>query len=162
MKGKKHLNYNIKTPTETICNNKKAHFEYEILKTFEAGLELRGTEIKSIRDRKVNINNAYIVIKQLSAYIIAMDISPYTFGNIFNHPSKRERRLLLHKKEIIYLDQASTQKGLAIIPLSLYIKGPYAKLSVALSRGKKLHDKRQTLIKRDSQRELDRTLKNHR
>ncbi|MGL4676157.1 MAG: SsrA-binding protein SmpB [Brevinema sp.] len=145
-----------------IANNKKAGFEYEILEKFEAGIELRGTEIKSLREGRVNIKESYIMARNGTAKIIGMNISTYEFGNIFNHTPKRERRLLLHKKEILNLEHRSTQEGLTIIPLSIYIKGRLAKLSIGLCKGKKLYDKRASLQAKDTQREIQRTLKSYR
>ena len=141
-----------------IANNKKANHEYEILEKFESGIELRGTEIKSLREGRVNLKEAYVLVRGGTAKIIGMNISTYDFGNIFNHIPKRERQLLLHKKEIVKLEQRSTQEGLTIIPLSIYIKGRLAKLSIALCKGKKLHDKRAALQVKDTNREIQRTL----
>ncbi len=161
---------NSKTPQKTketpkiimIANNKKANFQYEILEKYEAGIELRGTEIKSLREGRVNLKESYILAREGNAKIIGMNISVYNFGNIFNHKPKRERQLLLHKKEILKLEQRSTQEGLTIIPLSIYIKGRLAKVSIALCKGKKLFDKRAVLQAKDTQREIQRTLKQFR
>ncbi|MGL4561523.1 MAG: SsrA-binding protein SmpB [Brevinema sp.] len=144
-----------------IANNKKAYHDFEVLEKFEAGLELRGTEIKSIREGRVNLKESYILSKNGQAKIIGMNISQYSFGNLFNHVPKRERQLLLHKKEILKLEQEAAQKGLTIIPLSLYIKGRLAKLSIGLCRGKKLYDKREQLKSKDTLREIQRTLKSY-
>ncbi|MGL4563051.1 MAG: SsrA-binding protein SmpB [Brevinema sp.] len=144
-----------------IANNKKAYHDFEVLEKFEAGLELRGTEIKSIREGRVNLKESYILSKNGQAKIIGMNISQYSFGNLFNHVPKRERQLLLHKKEILKLEQEAAQKGLTIIPLSLYIKGRLAKLSIGLCRGKKLYDKREELKSKDTLREIQRTLKSY-
>lgn len=145
-----------------LANNKKASFEYEILEKYEAGIELRGTEIKSLREGRVNLKESYVLARNGTAKIIGMNISVYDFGNIFNHIPKRERQLLLHKKEILKLEQRTTQEGLTIIPLSIYIKGRLAKLSIALCKGKKLYDKRSVLQAKDTQREIQRTLKAYR
>ncbi|MGL4388584.1 MAG: SsrA-binding protein SmpB [Brevinema sp.] len=142
-----------------IANNKKAYHDFEILETIEAGIELRGTEIKSVREGRVNLKEAYVLSKNGQAKIIGMNISQYSFGNLFNHIPKRERRLLLHKKEILKLEQETTQKGLTIIPLSMYIKGRLAKVSIGLCRGKKLFDKREHLKAKETQREIQRTIK---
>lgn len=146
-------------PIIMIANNKKANYNYEILETFEAGIALQGTEIKSIREGRVNLKESYILAKEGSAKIIGMNISTYSFGNIFNHIPKRERQLLLHKKEILKLEQRSMLEGLTIIPLSLYIKGKLAKISIGLCKGKKLYDKREKLKSQDINREIQRTLK---
>ncbi|MGL4394151.1 MAG: SsrA-binding protein SmpB [Brevinema sp.] len=157
-----------KIPTKTdnkitmIANNKKAYHDFEVLETFEAGIELRGTEIKSVREGRVNLKESYVLAKNGQARIIGMNISQYTFGNLFNHVPKRERRLLLHKREIIKLEQDAMQKGLTIIPLSLYIKGRLAKISIGLCRGKKLYDKREQLKAKETNREIQRTLKSFR
>ncbi len=145
-----------------IASNKKANHEYEILEKFEAGIALRGTEIKSLREGRVNLKESYVLARNGSANIIGMNISAYDFGNVFNHKPKRERRLLLHKKEILKLEQRAQQEGLTIIPLSVYIKGRLAKMSIALCKGKKLHDKRQSLQEKDTKREIQRLLKSHR
>lgn len=145
----------------TISNNKKAFHDFEVLEKFEAGIELKGTEIKSVREGRVNLKESYILAKNGQAKIIGMNISQYVFGNLFNHIPKRERRLLLHKKEIIKLEQRTAQEGLTIIPLSIYIKGRLAKLSIGLCKGKKLYDKRETLKAKDTQREIQRTLKSY-
>lgn len=159
---KKNHSPKEQTPIKIIANNKKASFEYEILEKYEAGIELRGTEIKSLREGRVNLKESYVIARDGVAKIIGMNISVYDFGNIFNHTPKRERQLLLHKKEIIKLEQRTTQEGLTIIPLSVYIKGRLAKLSIALCKGKKLYDKRATLQAKDTQREIQRTLKAYR
>ncbi|MGL5956908.1 MAG: SsrA-binding protein SmpB [Brevinema sp.] len=160
---KKNIPQKKESPKITmISNNKKAGFEYEILEKFEAGIELKGTEIKSLREGRVNLKESYILARNGTAKIIGMNISTYNFGNIFNHTPKRERRLLLHKKEILTLEHRSTQEGLTIIPLSIYIKGRLAKLSIALCKGKKLYDKRASLQAKDTQREIQRTLKTYR
>lgn len=147
------------TPIINIANNKKAYHDYEVLEKYEAGIELRGTEIKSLRDGRVNLKESYVLVRNGIAKIIGMNISTYDFGNIFNHVPKRERQLLLHKKEILKLEQRSTQEGLTIIPLSIYIKGRLAKLSIGLCKGKKLYDKRAVLQAKDTNREIQRTLK---
>ncbi|MGL4366848.1 MAG: SsrA-binding protein SmpB [Brevinemataceae bacterium] len=144
---------------QIIAQNKKASHDYEVLEKFEAGIELRGTEIKSVREGRVNLKEAYILARSGTAKIIGMNISQYAFGNLFNHDPKRERRLLLHKKEIIKLEQKSSQDGLTIIPLSIYIKGRLAKISIGLCKGKKLYDKREKLKSQDINREIQRTLK---
>lgn len=145
-----------------ITVNRKAYHEYEMLSTYEAGVELTGTEIKSIRERAVNLKDSFILIRDGEAWIHNMHISPYGHGNIFNHDPTRKRRLLLHKREILKLSQNVQQKGLTIIPTKLYIKGKYAKLEIALARGKKLHDKKATLKERDIKRDMDREIRNFR
>lgn len=143
-----------------IANNKKAYHDYEVLEKYEAGIALKGTEIKSVREGRVNLKESYILVRNGSAKILGMNISPYEFGNLNNHNPSRERSLLMHKKELIKLEQHSTQGGLTIIPLSMYIKGRIAKLSIGLCRGKKLYDKREKLKATAVNREIQRALKN--
>jgi len=148
-------NKNIKN----IAKNKKAYYEYFVDETFEAGIELVGTEVKSIRQGKVNINDAYVEITGGQAYILSMHISPYEQGNIFNRDPLRERRLLLHKKEIMRLFGNVKEKGYTIIPLQVYLSGSRVKLQIALCRGKKLYDKRADTANRDAKRNIERNLK---
>ena len=142
-----------------IASNKKAYHEYFILDTYEAGIVLTGTEIKSIRDSKANINDAYVSIKNNEAFIIGMHIAKYSFGNIFNHKETRDRKLLLHKKEILKLSQKIQLKGLTIIPLKLYIDKGLAKLEIGVCQGKKLYDKREELKKKDQMRKIESSMK---
>jgi len=139
--------------------NRKARYEYEILETFEAGLVLKGTEIKSIREGKANIKDSYGIIKNNEAYILNMHISPYEQGNIFNHEETRTRKLLLHKKEILKLKSKLELEGLTLIPLKVYFVKNKAKLELGLARGKKLYDKRETIKKRDVERQLQKNYK---
>jgi len=139
--------------------NRKARYEYEILETFEAGLVLKGTEIKSIREGKANIKDSYAIIKNNEAYILNMHISPYEQGNIFNHEETRTRKLLLHKKEILKLKSKLELEGLTLIPLKVYFVKNKAKLELGLARGKKLYDKRETIKKRDVERQLQKNYK---
>ncbi len=145
---------------KTIVDNRKARHDYELMDRYEAGLELKGTEIKSIRAGKVQLKDSYISIRDNQAYIKGMHISPYEFGNRFNHDETRDRRLLLHKKEIRKLDQASRLKGFTIVPVRLYISKGLAKLEIAEARGKNLHDKREASKERDAKREIQKALKN--
>jgi SsrA-binding protein len=144
-----------------IAVNRKAYHDYDILSTYEAGIELTGTEIKSIREHAVNLKDSFVFIRDGEAWVNNMHISPYGHGNIFNHDPTRKRRLLLHKREILKLFQAIQQKGLTIVPTKLYIKGKYAKLEIALARGKKLHDKKAAIKERDIKREMDREIRNY-
>ena len=125
--------------------NKKAYFDYEILETFEAGIVLKGTEIKSIRAGKANLKDSYAIIKNNEVFLLNTHISIYEQGNIFNHEETRTRKLLLHKKEIKKLKEKLELNGLTLIPLKLYIKGNYAKIELGLARGKKLYDKRESI-----------------
>lgn len=144
---------------KVIAYNRSARHEYEILETYEAGIELKGTEIKSVRKGKVQLKDSYISIRNGQATVKDMHISPYEFGNRFNHDETRDRRLLLHKNEILKLDQAVCLKGLTLVPLSMYISHGLAKLEIALARGKNIHDKRETAKKRDAERDIRKALK---
>ena len=137
-----------------IVSNRKARFEFEILETFEAGIVLTGTEIKSIRERTVSLDEAYISIHE-APYLINASISPYRFGNIYNHEEKRNRKLLMHHREIEKLKKAVQVKGLALIPLSLYFKKGFVKVKIGLGKGKKLYDKRESSKKRDQDRAIE-------
>ena len=132
--------------------NRKAYFDYFILKEIEAGIVLTGTEIKSIRKGSVNLRDTYARIKNNEMYVINMFISKYDDGNQFNHDERRQRKLLLHKKEIIKLHQEMKEQGLTLVPLKLYFKNNHAKLLIGLCKGKKLYDKRETIKKRDLER----------
>lgn len=143
-----------------IVENRKARHEYELYDRFEAGLELKGTEIKSIRLGKVQLKDSYISIRDGQALIKEMHIPPYEFGNRFNHDETRDRRLLLHKNEILKLDQYTRIKGYTVVPVSLYLSKGLAKLEIALAKGKNLHDKREASKARDAQREIQKALKN--
>ena len=136
--------------------NKKAYFDYEILKEYEAGLELFGTEIKSIRKGSVDLRDSFVTIKDNEAYILNMYISKYDEGNRFNHDERRTRKLLLHKAEIKKLKEARQEDGISIIPLKVYIKKNHAKVLIGLAKGKKLYDKRESIKKRDLEREQKR------
>ncbi len=142
-----------------LAQNKKARHDYFIEETLEAGIELCGTEVKSVRQSKVNLTDAYASITGGEVYVKQMNISPFEKGNIFNRDPLRERRLLLHKKEIRKLAGALQQQGYSLIPLSVYLKGSLVKVSLALAKGKKLYDKRDDMAKRDAQRNIDRAIK---
>lgn len=144
---------------QTIARNKKAYHDYFVLETYEAGLELYGTEIKSIRNGRVNLKDSFCSVDNGEMFTIGMHISPYEQGNIFNRDPLRKKKLLLHKKEIMKLFGQSQQQGLSIVPLQLYIKNGRAKLEIGLCKGKKLHDKREVAAKRDAERTIDRALK---
>ena len=132
--------------------NRKAYFDYFILKEIECGIVLSGTEIKSIRKGSVNLRDTYARIKNNEVYVINMFISKYNEGNQFNHDERRQRKLLLHKKEILKLSQEIKEQGLTLVPLKLYFKNNHAKLLIGLCKGKKLYDKRETIKKRDLER----------
>lgn len=146
--------------TDLNIRNKKAYFEYHILEKYTAGLKLLGTEIKSIRESKANINDAFCAFIDDSLYVRNMHIAEYSHGSFYNHESKRERVLLLNKKELKKLKEKTEEKGFTIIPLSLFISDRgFAKLEIGLAQGKKVFDKRETMKERDSKIEMDRALK---
>lgn len=149
-----------KANTKTIAQNKKAYHEYFVEESLEAGIELFGTEVKSLRKGACNLKDAWCSIDDGEMFVCNMHISPYEQGNIFNRDSMRVRRLLLHKKEIMRLLGQTKQKGYTLIPLSLYFKNSRVKVQVGLCRGKKLYDKREVEAKRDMNREAERALKN--
>ncbi len=142
-----------------IAQNKKARHEYFILENIETGIELFGTEVKSIRDGKVNIADSYASIKGGEVFLIGMNISPYEKGNIFNRDPLREKKLLLHKAQIRKLIGQIKQTGFSLIPLSVYLKGSKVKIDLGVCKGKKLYDKRDDIAKRDAKRSADRALK---
>ncbi len=129
-------------PISMIARNKKARHEYEILDTFEAGLSLLGTEVKSLRGGKANIKEAFVQIKGTEAFLIRANIQPYTHASHENHEATRPRKLLLNQKELKKLREGAREKGLSIVPLSIYFKGAWVKVEIALARGRKMHDKR--------------------
>lgn len=142
-----------------VARNQKAYHDYFIEEKFEAGIELAGTEVKSIRMGNVNLKDSFCLIKDGQLSVLGMHISPYEKGNIFNREPRRPRRLLMHKREIMRLFARIKQDGYSLIPLSVYFKGPRVKLSLGLARGKKLYDKRESAAKRDAKREMDRAMK---
>ena len=142
------------------ASNRKAFHDYFVLERFEAGIELSGTEVKSIRAGTLNLKDAYCLVKNGEIFVRGMHVSPYEKGNIFNRDPDRDRRLLMHKKEITKLGAKAAQEGLALIPLSVYFKDSRVKVEVGLCRGKKLYDKRETDAKRQAARDIDRAMKN--
>jgi SsrA-binding protein len=146
-----------KLQTEKIVTtNRRARHEYHILESFECGLVLHGYEVKSIREGRVNIQDAYGVVSESEAYIENMHISPYSHGDLRVIDPLRRRKLLLRRKEIDYLGGKARERGLALVPLKLYFKGPRVKLEVGLARGKKLYDKREDIAERDARRDIER------
>lgn len=143
-----------------LVSNKKATFNYEVLETFEAGIVLMGTEIKSLRDHGGNLQEAYVKIISREMWLVGSSIAQYRFGNIHNHEEKRERKLLMHKREILRLKEAVQEKGLALIPLSLYLKEGRVKVKIAIAKGKKTFDKRESIKERDDKRRIESALKN--
>lgn len=148
-----------KTSTKTIAQNKKAYHEYFVIESLECGIELCGTEVKSLRAGRVNLKDSWCSVVDGEIFVNAMHISPYEQGNIFNRDPMRVRRLLLHKKEILRLYGLVKQGGYTLIPLSLYFKGSRVKLQLGLCKGKKLYDKRADIAKRDAKRNIERALK---
>lgn len=142
-----------------IAKNPTARHNYTITDTFEAGIVLTGTEIKSIRNGKANIKDTYVMIKNGEAYIYGMHVSPYDHGNIFNKDPLRDRKLLLHKKEIFKLFGMIKQKGVSLIPLEIYFKDSKVKVEIGIGKGKKLYDKREDMAKRDAEMRIKRALK---
>ncbi|MBI3004453.1 MAG: SsrA-binding protein SmpB [Ignavibacteriales bacterium] len=147
------------TEQRVTISNRKARHDYEILESFEAGIALKGTEVKSLRKGNANLQDGYAVIKNGEVWLLGMHISPYEQGSINNHDPRRTRKLLLQKKEIRKLLSKVPEKGLTLIPLSVYFKGPYAKVELAVCRGKKTYDKREAIAKRDAQRDISKRLK---
>jgi SsrA-binding protein len=143
-----------------VAKNRAARRDYHILETYEAGIELKGTEVKSLRGAKANLKDSFArIAKDGEVFLYNMHISPYEFGNIANVDPKRERRLLLHKSQIRRLIGETSQKGLTLIPLSAYIKSGRVKIELALAKGKRFYDKRETIKKREAAREMQRTLR---
>ena len=149
----------MKESTKIIAQNKKAHHDYFVLESYEAGIELCGTEVKSLRAGRVNLKDSWCNIVDGEIFVNGMHISPYDHGNVFNKDPMRVRRLLMHKKEILKLFGTLQQQGLSLIPISLYFKGSKVKMQVGLCKGKKLYDKRATMAERDAKRNIDRALK---
>ncbi|MBE7054788.1 MAG: SsrA-binding protein SmpB [Ruminococcaceae bacterium] len=148
-----------KEQRKLLAQNRSAHHEFFIEEKYEAGIELFGTEVKSIRMGKVNLKESYCEIEKGEMFIHGMHISPYEKGNIFNRDPLRPKRILMHKREIMKLLGTVKQKGLTLIPLDIYLKGQRVKMTIAVARGKKLYDKRDDAAKRDAGRMIERTLK---
>jgi SsrA-binding protein len=148
-----------KETQKLIANNKKAYHDYFILDTYEAGLELHGTEVKSLRMGKCSIKESFIRVENGEVFVYGMHISPYEKGNIFNKDPLRVRKLLLHKYEINKMLGKTKEKGMSIVPLKVYFKGSLVKMEIGLARGKKLYDKRQDIAKKDQKREAERDFK---
>lgn len=151
----------IKGKDRPLAQNKKASHDYFILETVEAGLVLTGTEIKSVRASRVNLKDGFAQIKNGQAWLMNVHISEYTQGNRFNHDPLRNRKLLLHKKQIANLGQEVSKQGVTLVPLKMYIKNGFAKVLIGVAKGKHVYDKRESIKKRDQDREIRRTLKNY-
>ncbi|UDM31809.1 SsrA-binding protein SmpB [Lentilactobacillus laojiaonis] len=154
-----------KKPTKNdenlMAQNKKARHDYSISETVEAGMVLTGTEIKSIRDRRINLKDGFVQIRKGQAYLMNVHISEYDYGNQFNHDPLRNRKLLLHKKQILKLGQATKDKGVTIVPLKVYLKNGFAKVLIGVATGKHEYDKRQAIKERDEKRQVDRIMKHY-
>lgn len=146
---------------KTVAQNKKAYHDFFVLEKFEAGIELFGTEVKSIRQGKINLKDSWCSIKNGEIFVNGMHISPYEQGNIFNREPSRVRRLLMHKREINRLYGQVKQEGLALIPLSIYFLNGKAKLEIGLCKGKKLYDKRESAARKDAQRDIERKMQSY-
>ncbi len=145
-------------PRESVAKNRRARHEYQLLETWEAGIVLKGTEVKSLRNGKANISDAYGIVRDGEVYILNLHISPYEKGGYSNHEPTRTRKLLLHTKEIRKMIGAVEREGLTLVPLEVYFKDGKAKIALALGRGKKLHDKREDDRKRDDERAMARAM----
>ena len=148
-----------KQSVKLVTENRKARHDYFVDETYEAGIELYGTEVKSIRGGGINLKDSYCQVKDGELYAIGIHVSPYEHGNIFNREPLRDRRLLMHKREIMKLGGLMTQKGYTLVPLKVYFKGSRLKVEIGLCRGKKLYDKRDSIAKAESDREIERRLK---
>jgi SsrA-binding protein len=149
------------TGRKTVVQNRRARHDYFVESTYEAGIELKGTEVKSMRLGRVNLQESYAQVKDGEVFVYSMHISPYEQGSYFNTDPMRPKRLLLHKSEIRKLQAAVMQKGYTLIPLQIYLKNGRMKMELGVCIGKQLHDKRQTMAKRDAQRDMDRTMRQH-
>lgn len=148
-----------KTGGKIIVQNKKAYHDYFVDEKYESGIALYGTEVKSVRAGAVNLKDSYCEIRDGELYAVGMHISPYEKGNIFNREPLREKKLLMHKKEILKLHGLVSQKGFTLVPLSLYFSGAHVKMEIGLCRGKKLYDKRDSMAKTEAKRDMERTFK---
>ena len=149
-----------KRECRSIAKNRRAFHEYEVLETYEAGIELTGTEVRSLRENNCQLTDCYALIRGGEVWLHNVHIAPYSNGNIANVDPDRKRKLLLHRKEIRLLEQKTRERGLTLVPLSMYFKeNSLVKVELALARGKKIYDKRQSIAKRDSQRDIDRAMK---
>lgn len=150
------------TPQKDLVSNRRATFNFEILETFEAGIVLQGTEIKSLRDNGGSLQESYIKISGYDLWLINCHIAPYRYGNVHNHEETRQRKLLMHKREINKLRVATQEKGFSLIPLAFYLKNGRVKVKIAVAKGKKTFDKRQTIKERDEKRHIAKAIKEHR
>lgn len=149
----------LKLDMKIVCQNRKAYHDYSIEETLEAGIQLLGTEVKSLRDGRANLSDSYVLIKDSEIFLFNCHISPYSHGNIMNHDPLRTRKLLLHKKEIERLLGKVQQKGFTLMPLKIYFKGSYVKVEVGLAKGKKVYEKREAIKEREAKRTIERVMK---
>ena len=147
--------------SDDLVSNRRATFNYEILETFEAGIALQGTEIKSLRDHGGSLQEAYVKVINNELWLVGCNIAHYRFGNIHNHEEQRDRKLLMHQREIGRLKVATQEKGQTIIPLAFYLKDGRVKVRIATAKGKKTHDKREAIKERDEKRHIDKMMKQH-
>ncbi|KRL04811.1 SsrA-binding protein SmpB [Liquorilactobacillus oeni] len=145
---------------QPLAQNKKARHDYAIITTFEAGVVLTGTEIKSIRARRINLKDGFAQVRNGEVWLMNVHISPYDQGNQFNHDPLRKRKLLLHKKEILQLTKQVSDKGITLVPLKVYLKNGFAKILLGVGKGKRAYDKRESIKRKDQERQIQRTLKN--
>ncbi|MBN1914554.1 MAG: SsrA-binding protein SmpB [Parachlamydiales bacterium] len=151
-----------KSDITNLVKNKKAFHDYEILETLEAGLVLVGSEVKSLRHHEGSLQDAYIVVKNEELWLINASISPYRYGGSYGHKERRERKLLVHRNEIIRLKKESHEKGVALIPLELYLKKGVIKIKIAIAKGKKLHDKRAHIKEKEAKKQIEKLMKSNR
>ncbi|MBM4140896.1 MAG: SsrA-binding protein SmpB [Nitrospira sp.] len=144
---------------KVVCQNRKAYHDYHIEETIEAGMALLGTEVKALKEGKVNLKDSYVIVKDSEVFLLNCHISPYSHGNIMNHDPLRTRKLLLHRREIERLRGKTAIKGFTLIPLKLYFKGPFAKVEIGLAKGKQLFEKRETIKEREAKRDMERAMK---
>lgn len=142
-----------------VCQNRKAYHDYHIEDTVEAGMELSGTEVKSLREGKANLKDSYVLIKAGEAFLLNCHISPYSHGNIMNHEPLRTRKLLMHREEIDRLSGKAATKGYTLIPLKIYFRGSFAKVEIGAAKGKRLFEKRDSIKEREAKREIERAMK---
>ena len=155
----KSKNKDDKTPVKVVARNRRARFEFELLESVEAGIVLTGTEVKSLRIGKASLEEAYAGLDHNEVWLYGCDIPEYLQANRMNHKAKRPRKLLLHREQIEKLDAKTSDRGITIVPLQIYFKDGMAKVEICLAKGKKLHDKRESMKKQDAKREIDRALR---
>lgn len=147
---------------KVVADNRRARHEYDIIEVVEAGIELSGTEVKSMRMGRANLSDSFARVENGELWLYNCNISPYDHGNRFNHEPMRKRRLLMHKREILKLKSRMNEKGLTLVPLKLFFKGNWAKIDLALAKGRQMYDKREAIAKKDSKRQLERLMKRDR